>query len=510
MHNGTDSDIDTDTLRNGTHTIYFKVQDNDGTWSDEIAQTLIINGKPITEIVSISPNPALDVDTISLKGSGFDDGLIIRYVWRSSLNGEFFNGTESIIDTRTLNNGTHIIYFRVQDNYGVWSDELAQTLIINGKPIAKIISISPNPGFHANTISFSGTGYDDKRIGGYYWRSDIDGQISASSSFDYSSLSVGTHTIYFKVKDDRGIWSDEVSATIEIITKDSNDDDDFSSFINQTLISISGVFILIFIILILMHRKKTLSTKVLYEDANQRIDFTSSESSEDLTLNNLNSDESIEREIPEDWSVEDLSVTSEIDSLINNEPRGTVRGALIKSKETIENLETSINTLVSKKSELENSLSNQKAPAQIIESIQKFRNRLQRAKAINSMGAAKTYAFMITKQTQKLEMMEKVQQAVEKINSKMLVLSHLRDDIIESAYDLPKEADLLNSMEIINVAIGEVHNVENIIGEIVSIENELKGLAIETDLAAQESAVDIESLPADMRAEIEMEMNIQD
>ena len=68
------------------------------------------------------------------------------------------------------------------------------------------------------------------------------------------------------------------------------------------------------------------------------------------------------------------------------------------------------------------------------------------------------------------------------------------------------EADLMGSMEIINMAMGEVHNVDAIMGEIGAIEDELKGLAIETDLAAQESSVDIDSLPADVRAEIEREL----
>lgn len=128
--------------------------------------------------------------------------------------------------------------------------------------------------------------------------------------------------------------------------------------------------------------------------------------------------------------------------------------------------------------------------------------------SIHSMGTAKTYAFMITKQKRKLELMEKIRNAVEKVTSKVTVLSHLKEDLTKSAHDLPKEADLMGSMEIIKTAMGEVHNVDAIMGEITSIEDELKGLAIETDLAAQESAVDIDSLPADVRAEIEREMEV--
>jgi len=103
-------------------------------------------------------------------------------------------------------------------------------------------------------------------------------------------------------------------------------------------------------------------------------------------------------------------------------------------------------------------------------------------------------------------MMERIRIAVQKISSKITVLGHLREDLTETALDLPKEADLMGTMSIINTVMGEVHNVDVIMGEIGAIEDELKGLAIETDLAAQESAVDIEGLPADVRAEIEREM----
>jgi len=48
------------------------------------------------------------------------------------------------------------------------------------------------------------------------WRSDPDGQLSTQASFSSSTLSVGTHTIYFKVKDDDDLWSTEVSETLVI------------------------------------------------------------------------------------------------------------------------------------------------------------------------------------------------------------------------------------------------------------------------------------------------------
>ena len=66
-------------LSNGTHTIIFKIQDNNGTWSDVDSEKLIINGKPGARIVSITPNPALNTETIHFMGNGTDDGMLSSF-----------------------------------------------------------------------------------------------------------------------------------------------------------------------------------------------------------------------------------------------------------------------------------------------------------------------------------------------------------------------------------------------------------------------------------------------
>jgi parallel beta-helix repeat protein len=88
----------------------------------------------------------------------------------------------------------------------------------NHPPTAYIDSITPNPATQGETVSFSGHGTDPDgdSITAYNWRSSIDGQLSTSPSFSTSSLSVGTHTIYFKVKDSHNAWSSEVTMTLVI------------------------------------------------------------------------------------------------------------------------------------------------------------------------------------------------------------------------------------------------------------------------------------------------------
>ncbi|MGB2841129.1 MAG: hypothetical protein WBC40_01410, partial [Halobacteriota archaeon] len=122
-----------------------------------------------------------------------------------------------------LSVGTHAIYFKVQDDDGAWSTEDTEDLTINPAnqpPTAIIDSITPDPAEQGtDTVSFTGHGTDsDGSVVAYNWRSSIDGQLSTSASFTKpaSDLSVGTHTIYFKVQDDDGAWSTEDTEDLTI------------------------------------------------------------------------------------------------------------------------------------------------------------------------------------------------------------------------------------------------------------------------------------------------------
>jgi len=90
--------------------------------------------------------------------------------------------------------------------------------LINSPPLATIDSILPNPANQSQMVQLSGHGFDsDGTIVAYSWRSSIDGQLSNQASFSTSSLSAGTHTIHFKVKDNSGAWSTEDTETLIIM-----------------------------------------------------------------------------------------------------------------------------------------------------------------------------------------------------------------------------------------------------------------------------------------------------
>jgi len=105
-----------------------------------------------------------------------------------------------------------------QDEYVYWYSFFVDMRT----PTAYVDSISPNPAEEGKTVTFQGHGEDlDGYIEEYRWESDKDGFLSDQASFNTSSLSVNTHTITFKVKDNDGQWSNPAE---EILTINSRMD----------------------------------------------------------------------------------------------------------------------------------------------------------------------------------------------------------------------------------------------------------------------------------------------
>ncbi len=193
-------------LSNGTHTITLKVKDNHDAWSEEISTELKINGKPSARVHSILPNLALDTDILVFNGSGDDDGSIKDFNWRiTDEKGQpVFSGTTP---PENLPLGNYSAFFSVQDDEEIWSDEVSRDFQVHTRPEAIITSITPQAVPKGNPLYFEGSGIDDGAISLYRWNSDIDGSISQNAKFQTSQLSLGSHTISFRVMDNHGVWS---------------------------------------------------------------------------------------------------------------------------------------------------------------------------------------------------------------------------------------------------------------------------------------------------------------
>lgn len=90
----------------------------------------------------------------------------------------------------------------------------------NEPPSAIIDSVSPTEVVVGQEVTFVGHGIDkDGSVMAYSWKSSIDGELSKSANFATSSLSEGTHTIWFKVQDDKGAWSEEVPVLVMVVSQ---------------------------------------------------------------------------------------------------------------------------------------------------------------------------------------------------------------------------------------------------------------------------------------------------
>lgn len=95
------------------------------------------------------------------------------------------------------------------------NEEATIVMLENQPPVAYIDLITPNPANKSDWIAFTGHGSDsDGSIMSYNWRSSLNGTIGTTATLNISTLSEGTHNIYFSVMDNSGAWSPEVSATV--------------------------------------------------------------------------------------------------------------------------------------------------------------------------------------------------------------------------------------------------------------------------------------------------------
>gem|GEM_PF-1785764 len=223
----TNASFNTSSLSLGTHNITFRVQNNNGVWSEPANVTVIVNqytgnnAKPTAKIISITPNPAIFGDVVIFNGTGSDsDGYIIGYRWVSNITGEI--NSIAVFSISTLPIGTHTILFFVLDNNNTWSEPAEMLLIINPNiiqnkpPIANIISI-PQEAYTGELVTLVGSGTDeDGYIVAFNWTSSILGYLGSNSTLNLTNLTLGTHTISLSVLDNNGTWSNIVSATIVI------------------------------------------------------------------------------------------------------------------------------------------------------------------------------------------------------------------------------------------------------------------------------------------------------
>ena len=168
------------------------------------------NEAPTAILDSITPSSASPGESVTFTGHGTDpDGTIFAYEWSSDLDGVL--STSDTFSTTTLSTGTHTITFKVKDDDGAWSTEVSGSLTITSDPtlpVATINVINPLQAPKGTTFTLSGGGSDsDGTIVAYQWISSLDGTLGQTAIMSLDTLSMGRHTISFKVQNDKGDWS---------------------------------------------------------------------------------------------------------------------------------------------------------------------------------------------------------------------------------------------------------------------------------------------------------------
>ncbi|MEW5760672.1 MAG: kelch repeat-containing protein [Candidatus Thermoplasmatota archaeon] len=215
-------------MTDGTWYWRVKTLDSDGAWGPYSNYlTVKVDGSP-PSIMDIEPEDGEIIDEQKPKitaNYSDDSGIDISSVVLK-INGENVTSYSTItskgisyIHSSALSEGKYTVDLEVRDNSAnknlakkSWTFTISIVL-----PIAVIDIVSPNPANFSQEVSFRGHGISREEIITYEWSSSIDGFLSNKSSFKLSNLSVGEHTISFKVKDKKGIWSNAVSINLKIV-----------------------------------------------------------------------------------------------------------------------------------------------------------------------------------------------------------------------------------------------------------------------------------------------------
>ena len=206
------------------HSFAVNATDEFGYYNLSYFNWTVINNPPNVDY-SVSETPIRQYHPLSVSCSASDsDGYIVKYRWalvdssdRQNTSKDFvlYEGENPNTTFSNITVGNHWITCRAFDNDGDWNLVQAITSIYiknNTKPQADIEEIVPDLAEYGRSVEFYGNASDDNfTIEKYEWSSNVDGTLSNTRNFTTSSLGAGWHTIYFRVRDSEGLWSDHAS-----------------------------------------------------------------------------------------------------------------------------------------------------------------------------------------------------------------------------------------------------------------------------------------------------------
>ena len=173
--------IDISSLKPGLHKVLVRVKDNLGIWSNQISRTFFV-----------TPGTQTDATTITKREFWLDGDIIHR---------QTIDDTPAVIDISTLDAGLHMLTMRVQDDKGIWSNQIARSFYV--APL-------PAPTATLTKYMYWIDGDQEHAVTGKL--TENEGELT----FDLGELAEGEHTLSWCVKDSKDAWSNIVTETFVV------------------------------------------------------------------------------------------------------------------------------------------------------------------------------------------------------------------------------------------------------------------------------------------------------
>ena len=181
--------IDISDLAPGLHKVLVRVKDDLGIWSNQMSRTFFV-----------APGAQTDATTITKREFWLDGDIVHR---------QTIDGTPAVIDISALDAGLHMMTMRVQDDKGIWSNQMARSFYVAPLPaptatLARYMYWIDNDKEHAVTGDIT----------------DDSGQLVID--LEPLALEDGDHTLTWLVGDSKGAWSEKVIETFTVVTTGIN------------------------------------------------------------------------------------------------------------------------------------------------------------------------------------------------------------------------------------------------------------------------------------------------
>jgi len=186
-----DFNVNLNNIDNGSHMLFIRSMDASGNWS-------LSYSRPFYKVKTTSldaPSKIIKAEYYFDDDPGFDNGINVPIEENKSIAKSY------IIDLSNIDNGFHVLYFRVQDEFGRWSIAYSRPLFktekLGVKELPDIVQIE----YYFDNDCEIGQGINLPINGG------IDTELSFfvnTNDLDHKE----SHILYMRVKDENGTWSD--------------------------------------------------------------------------------------------------------------------------------------------------------------------------------------------------------------------------------------------------------------------------------------------------------------